>query len=118
MAIHKLTAGKSSATWEFERPYLLASRCLLGFGIPFSLVNSSALLAELAHPKDRPTATLTPLFNATWSLGAIMAAATTYAASNISGDWSWRLPSLLQIVPSMLQLVFLQFCPESPWWLT
>ncbi|KAK3950055.1 lactose permease [Pseudoneurospora amorphoporcata] len=104
------------AAFSTNTSMFLASRWLLGFGIPFSLVNSSALLAELAHPNDRPT--LTSLFNATWSVGAILAAAVTYAAANISGNWSWRLPSLLQIVPSVLQLIFLQFCPESPRWLT
>lgn len=32
-------------------------------------------------------------------------------------DWSWRIPSLLQITPSLLQLIFIWFVPESPRWL-
>lgn len=32
-------------------------------------------------------------------------------------DWSWRLPSLLQMAPAMLQLIFIWFIPESPRWL-
>lgn len=29
-------------------------------------------------------------------------------------SWSWRIPSLLQIAPSVLQLIFIWFIPESP----
>lgn len=32
-------------------------------------------------------------------------------------NWSWRLPSLLQAVFPIIQLVLVIFCPESPRWL-
>jgi hypothetical protein len=32
----------------------------------------------------------------------------------ILSDWSWRLPSLIQVVPSALQLCLIWFLPESP----
>lgn len=32
-------------------------------------------------------------------------------------DWSWRIPSLVQIAPSLLQVTFIWFIPESPRWL-
>lgn len=32
-------------------------------------------------------------------------------------DWGWRIPSLLQITPSTLQIAFIYFLPESPRWL-
>jgi hypothetical protein len=35
----------------------------------------------------------------------------------MKSDWSWRLPSLFQIVPSFLQITFIWFIPESPRWL-
>ena len=31
--------------------------------------------------------------------------------------WGWRIPSVLQIVPSLLQVGFIWFLPESPRWL-
>lgn len=49
--------------------------------------------------------------------GAIIAAGTTLGTYSIPNDWSWRLPSLLQMAPSILQLVFIWFIPESPRWL-
>ncbi|KAI0838116.1 hypothetical protein F5Y06DRAFT_297110 [Hypoxylon sp. FL0890] len=32
----------------------------------------------------------------------------------MSSTWSWRLPSLLQLVPSLCQICFIPLCPESP----
>lgn len=85
--------------------YLLA-RWLLGFGIPFCIVAGSALLGELGYPKERPI--LTSLFNSSYFVGAIVAAGITYGTTSLQSDWSWRIPSLLQAAPSLLQagLVF------------
>jgi MFS family permease len=81
--------------------YIIA-RMLLGVGIVFAIIAGSALIGELGHPKER--ATLTSLFNASYFVGAIMAAAISIRTVEIAGDWSWRIPSLLQIVPSMMQI--------------
>lgn len=32
-------------------------------------------------------------------------------------NWGWRIPSLLQVIPSLLQITFISFLPESPRWL-
>lgn len=32
-------------------------------------------------------------------------------------DWGWRIPSLLQVTPSLMQIVFIYLLPESPRWL-
>jgi MFS family permease len=80
------------------------SRMVLGFGIVFCIIAGSALIGELAHPKER--ALLTSLFNASYFIGQITAAAISLATTEIKSDWSWRIPSLLQMCPSLLQVVF------------
>lgn len=32
-------------------------------------------------------------------------------------NWGWRIPSFLQVLPSLLQVSFIWFLPESPRWL-
>ena len=91
--------------------YIIA-RMLLGVGIVFCIISGSALIAELAYPKERPV--LTSLFNASYFVGAIIAAGIAIKTVDIAGDWSWRIPSILQICPSLLQIVFVFFLPESP----
>lgn len=83
--------------------YIIA-RMLLGVGILFAIISGSALIGELGYPKERPY--LTSLFNASYFLGAIMAAAIATRTTEIAGNWSWRVPSLLQLVPSLLQITF------------
>ncbi|WQF81110.1 Putative major facilitator, sugar transporter, major facilitator superfamily [Colletotrichum destructivum] len=93
----------------------LASRWILGFGIPFAIINASSLIGELSYAKERPI--MTSLFNASWFVGAILAAGITYGTFQMSSTWAWRIPSLLQLVPSGCQIAFMPFCPESPRWL-
>ncbi|KAH7035959.1 lactose permease [Microdochium trichocladiopsis] len=94
--------------------YIIA-RIILGVGILFAIIGGSALIGELAHPKER--AILTSFFNASYFLGAILAAGIALGTVTIDGDWAWRLPSLLQIAPSVLQVATVFLLPESPRWL-
>ncbi|KEY69249.1 hypothetical protein S7711_01703 [Stachybotrys chartarum IBT 7711] len=107
--------GAGMQTGSVNQDMFLASRWILGFGIPFAIVNASALIGELAYERERPI--LTSLFNASWFVGAIAAAGTTFGTFRMSSDWSWRIPSLLQLVPSLCQITFMYWCPESPRWL-
>ncbi|KAF2220747.1 putative MFS sugar transporter [Elsinoe ampelina] len=90
----------------------LAARFFLGFGIPMCIVAGSALLGELGYPKERPI--LTSLFNSSYFIGAILAAGITFGTMTIPNDWGWRVPSLLQAAPSLLQVCLIFFIPESP----
>ncbi|PQE06740.1 MFS sugar transporter protein [Rutstroemia sp. NJR-2017a BBW] len=91
--------------------YIIA-RMLLGFGIVFAIVSGSALIGELSYPKERPI--MTSLFNSSWYAGSLIASGITVRTATINTDWGWRIPSLLQACPSLIQMLFIFFLPESP----
>ncbi|RDW74541.1 uncharacterized protein DSM5745_07203 [Aspergillus mulundensis] len=93
----------------------LISRFLLGFGLVFANTYAPILIGELAHPKDRQVAT--SLYQTSWYLGAVLAAWVTYGTFNMPTEWAWRIPSLLQTVPALVNMVGMFLLPESPRWL-
>jgi hypothetical protein len=93
----------------------VVARGILGCEAVFLGSSGAPLLTEIAHPAHRATATA--LFNTTYALGAIIAAWTTFSTFPIDGSAAWRIPSALQGVPSVVQLLGLWFVPESPRWL-
>ncbi|SMQ52647.1 unnamed protein product [Zymoseptoria tritici ST99CH_1A5] len=90
----------------------LAARFLIGFGTSIAHGSSPLLITELAHPQHR--AIFATIYNTTWYIGAIIAAWTTYGTNQMSNNWSWRIPSILQGVAPVIQLSFIYFVPESP----
>ncbi|KAL4947196.1 hypothetical protein BDW69DRAFT_190415 [Aspergillus filifer] len=93
----------------------IAGRGLVGFGGAFVATAASPLIAELAYPTQRPI--ITSIYNTSWYLGSIVAAWVTYGTFRMPNSWSWRIPSLLQALPSLIQLAFAYLIPESPRWL-
>lgn len=93
----------------------IVARLILGFGIPTCIVSASSLIGELSYPKERPV--LTSLFNVSYFVGQLLAAGITFGTNNIMSNYAWRIPSWLQMVPSLVQLTFIFFVPESPRWL-
>ncbi|KAH9905190.1 general substrate transporter [Xylariomycetidae sp. FL2044] len=91
--------------------YILA-RLILGFGIPTCIVSASSLIGELAYPKERSV--MTSLFNVSYFIGQIAAAGICFGTNNIVGNYGWKIPSWLQMVPSLIQISFIFFIPESP----
>ncbi|KAH6695623.1 hypothetical protein F5X68DRAFT_272897 [Plectosphaerella plurivora] len=88
---------------------------LIGWGLAYTVVASPLLLAELALARHRGT--ILAYFPATWYTGAIIAAWTTYGTQFIQNSWSWRIPSLLQALPAIIQISLIWLVPESPRWL-
>lgn len=83
----------------------IVARMILGFGIVFCLVSGSSMLGELSYPKERPF--MTSMFNASWFVGSLIASGIVVETAKISNDWGWRIPSLLQCVPSLVQIVLI-----------
>jgi sugar porter (SP) family MFS transporter len=90
----------------------IGARWLVGFGTAFAQLASPLLITETAYPTQRPA--LSSLFNTMWFSGAIVAAWSTFGTFHIDNSWSWRIPSVLQALPSIIQVFTLWFIPESP----
>lgn len=94
------------------------ARVLLGVGSCLASASALPLLAETSYPPHR--AIVTALLLASWPFGSFVAALVTwgpYHSSMKNNNWSWRLPSLLQMVFPAIQLTIAFFGPESPRWL-
>ncbi|ESZ96121.1 hypothetical protein SBOR_3510 [Sclerotinia borealis F-4128] len=77
-------AGKSTHVKRVAAMHMIA-RMFLGFCILFAIVSGSAMLGELAYPKERPV--MTSLFNASWSVGSLVASGITVRTATINTDW-------------------------------
>lgn len=93
----------------------IGARFLIGFGLTFAANAAPMLVTELSYPKYR--AQLTSTYNSLWYSGAIVAAWTTFGTFKIQSTWAWRVPSVLQGLPSVLQVCLVLWAPESPRWL-
>jgi sugar porter (SP) family MFS transporter len=90
-------------------------RFFMGFGNSMAQLSSPLLLTELCHPQHRGK--VTAIYNCLWNLGAIINTWLTFGTKRIDSTWSWRIPTLGQAFPSVIQILFIWFIPESPRWL-
>ncbi|KAH7252918.1 hypothetical protein NW755_009797 [Fusarium falciforme] len=93
----------------------IGGKIVLGIGSSLIQMGAPVLVTELSHPKERVQ--ITTLYNTNIVLGYVIGAWATYGCFRIESEWSWKLPTLVQIVPSAYQLSLIFFCPESPRWL-
>ncbi|CAJ2509990.1 Uu.00g058900.m01.CDS01 [Anthostomella pinea] len=110
MVIGALIQGLSVNTGIY-----IFARLVLGFGILTCIVSGSSLIGELAYPKERPV--LTSLFNVSYFVGQLLAAGICFGTNSIASNYAWKIPSWLQMCPSLVQIAFIFFIPESPRWL-
>ncbi|KAK9324375.1 general substrate transporter [Lipomyces orientalis] len=99
--------------WAKNPAMFIVGRFIVGSGSAFGVV-SALLISELAYPTHRAVAT--SLYNCFYYVGSLLSAWVTYGTRNVSNDWAWRIPTLLQAgLPSIILLSTL-LVPESPRW--
>jgi sugar porter (SP) family MFS transporter len=90
----------------------IVGRILNGMGTCTTSVSSIILVAELVPPQIRGF--LMGLAFSSFLIGGLISSGVTYGCRNISGNWNWRVPSIIQVSPTILALINLIFLPESP----
>ncbi|KAM5349848.1 hypothetical protein ACJ41O_006353 [Fusarium nematophilum] len=96
-------------------PMFVVARFVVGVGSAISNGAAPTLLGELLPPRQR--ARVLGLFFSCYYVGSLASSIVNYGSQNIQSTWAWRLPSLLQFIPSALAVLIVPFVPESPRWL-
>ncbi|KAF8968146.1 general substrate transporter [Flammula alnicola] len=91
-------------------PMFIGARYCIGLGLSFCQNASPLLLIELSYPTQRGR--ITSMFNSCWYFGSVVSA---WHADG--SQWSWRVPTLVQALCPVVQIITVWFMPESPRWL-
>ncbi|KAH8881707.1 putative hexose carrier protein [Thozetella sp. PMI_491] len=91
-------------------------RIILGFGVGLSGIAAGVYLSETFNSRWRAWGVGT--LNNFYYVGALIAAGITLGTAQWpTSTWSWRAPSFMQCIFSVLCIIILPFIPESPRWL-
>lgn len=91
----------------------MGGRFLVGFGVPLAVTSAPIYLVEIAYPTWRGI--FGGLYNVVgYYVGALAATWTSYGTGKLTSDWSWRLPVIIQAIPSLLVMTLIWTIPESP----
>ncbi|KAK1750861.1 general substrate transporter [Echria macrotheca] len=99
----------------FHVALFIVGRLILGFGIAIAHGSAPLLIAELVHPQHR--AIYSTIYNTLWYAGSLIGSVVAFGTSHLEGQWAWRVPCMLQAIPSIVQMIFIWTVPESPRWL-
>ncbi|KAH8646356.1 general substrate transporter [Xylariales sp. PMI_506] len=115
IAVVIFTIGSSIQTAAVTYSMLVVGRLIGGMGIGMLSGVVPLYIGEIAAPQIRGS--LLVFEQISIIVGIIIAFWITYATQNISGNWSWQLPFLLQIFPGLLLGFGAILLPFSPRWL-
>lgn len=105
------------AVWALERKSLaLLSLSLAILTTPRLACIAPLYISEIAPPEIRGTLLVLQEFSIVF--GIVIAFWTTYGTRYMAGEWSWRLPFLLQMIPGFILAGGIIFLPFSPRWLS
>jgi sugar porter (SP) family MFS transporter len=110
-----MVAAASIQTAAINLPMFEGARFFMGFGNSLAQLSAPLLLTEICHPQHR--ARVTAIYNCLWNVGALICSWISFGTQYMDNSWSWRIPTLIQAFPSVIQLMFIFWIPESPRWL-
>lgn len=115
LGIFLISVGTALQTAAPNDSSFVVARLIVGISSGFFSNAVPLLLNEVAYPAHRPVANA--LYMCGYYLGATIAAWVTFGTKSMESSWSWRIPSICQLVCLVLALPALFLVPESPRWL-
>lgn len=92
---------------------MVMGRVIAGAGCSLAATVGPMYMSEVAPASYRGLAV--GLYCSCYSIGAIVISCVLFGGSYIEGDWSWRMPMVLQIGPPLaVALLVYPLTPESP----
>ncbi|OQE20523.1 hypothetical protein PENSTE_c013G03073 [Penicillium steckii] len=115
VAVIIFTIGSILQTAAIDYSMLTVARLIGGVGIGMLSMVAPLYISEISPPECRGT--LLVLEEWCIVLGIVIAYWITYGTRYMAGEWSWRLPFLLQMVPGFVLVAGVIILPFSPRWL-
>ncbi|KAF2155533.1 general substrate transporter [Myriangium duriaei CBS 260.36] len=107
--------GSALQTASVNYGMLTAARFIGGIGVGMFAMVAPLYISEISPPEIRGT--LLALQELSIVSGIVVAFYITYGTRHIPGQWSWRLPFLIQMTPAIVLGFGVPFLPYSPRWL-
>ncbi|KAL8889296.1 MAG: hypothetical protein Q9215_003420 [Flavoplaca cf. flavocitrina] len=115
IAVVIFTIGSVVQTAAMDYAMLTVGRLVGGIGIGMLSMVAPLYISEISPPEVRGSLLVLEEFCIVF--GIVVAFWITYGTRYMSGEWAWRLPFLLQMVPSTILGIGILFFPFSPRWL-
>lgn len=90
---------------------LVVARLIGGIGIGMLSMVAPLYISEISPPEIRGA--LLVLEELSIVTGIVVAFWITYGTQYMAGEWSWRLPFLLQLIPGLVLGIGILFLPFS-----
>lgn len=107
--------GSTLQTAAMNYAMLTVARLIGGVGIGMLSMVAPLFISEVSPPEIRGTLLVLEEFSIV--SGIVIAFWITYGTRFIGGEWSWRIPFLLQMLPAFVLVAGIFMLPFSPRWL-
>ena len=115
VAVTIFTIGSILQTASIDYAMLIIGRLIGGVGIGMLSMVAPLYISEIAPAEIRGS--LLVLEELSIVTGIVIAFWITYGTRYMAGEWAWRLPFLLQLIPGLILGTGILFLPFSPRWL-
>ncbi|KAF9885468.1 hypothetical protein FE257_012904 [Aspergillus nanangensis] len=115
VAVIIFTIGSVLQSAAVDYAMLTVARFIGGLGVGMLSMVAPLYISEISPPECRGTLLVLEEFCIV--LGIVIAYWITYGTRFMAGEWSWRLPFILQMIPGFVLMAGVFFLPFSPRWL-